>query len=71
MIYYLTHPQHGSHVAYSEDEVARCKASGWVERGAAASPPPAPQLAQVSAAVVATGKRRPGRPYKTFPPKGA
>ena len=29
---YLLHPQHGVHVAYSDDEVARCRAHGWVPR---------------------------------------
>lgn len=29
---YLVHPQHGVHVAYSEDEVARCRPHGWVPR---------------------------------------
>lgn len=29
---YLVHPNHGVHVAYSEDEVERCRAHGWVPR---------------------------------------
>lgn len=29
---YMTHPEHGVHIAYSQDEVERCKAHGWKER---------------------------------------
>lgn len=29
---YLTHPDHGTHIAYSDQEVERCKANGWVLR---------------------------------------
>lgn len=42
MIVYLTHPKHGVHVAYSDDEVARCKANGWSVRVDAPKPPPEP-----------------------------
>lgn len=32
MLVYLTHPQHGTHIAYDQSEVDRCKANGWVLR---------------------------------------
>lgn len=32
MIVYLYHKDHGVHVAYSDDEVTRCKLNGWVEK---------------------------------------
>ena len=38
MIAYLDHPQHGAHVAYNEDEVARCLADGWALRTTSAQP---------------------------------
>lgn len=45
MIVYLTHPKHGTHIAYSDDEVARCQSNGWKVRDDTvkpAVPPPAP-----------------------------
>ena len=39
-VFYLTHPRHGVHVAYSRQEVEACKANGWQE-GAPAEEPPA------------------------------
>lgn len=29
---YLTHPLHGVHVAYTEDEVRECQKNGWKVR---------------------------------------
>ena len=26
---YLTHPEHGTHIAYSEMEIENCKQNGW------------------------------------------
>lgn len=51
MIVYMTHPQHGTHIAYSEDEVARCKLSGWsvrddAKKAQAPQAPPAQPVAQ-------------------------
>ena len=33
MITYMTHPDHGTHIAYSDAEVDRCKNNGWSVRG--------------------------------------
>ena len=30
MIIALTHPNHGTHIAYSEQEAISCEANGWV-----------------------------------------
>lgn len=48
MITYLTHPLHGTHVAYSQDEVERCQRNGWKVReeprkASPTPPPPAPE----------------------------
>ena len=32
MIVYMEHPKHGTHIAYSEDEVKACEANGWKVR---------------------------------------
>lgn len=32
MIVYLYHKDHGVHIAYTEQEVERCKLNGWVEK---------------------------------------
>lgn len=29
MAVYMTHPDHGTHIAYSEVEVETCKKNGW------------------------------------------
>lgn len=29
---YLYHKDHGVHIAYTEQEVERCKLNGWVEK---------------------------------------
>lgn len=39
MTTYLTHPEHGTHLAYDDGEVERCKKNGWVVYGD--KPPPA------------------------------
>jgi hypothetical protein len=46
MITYLTHPQHGVHVAYTDFEVADCIKNGWSVRGENS---PSPQSPVVSA----------------------
>ena len=33
MLVYMTHPNHGTHIAYSDDEVEKCKTHGWVVHG--------------------------------------
>lgn len=32
MLVYMTHPNHGTHIAYSHEEIERCKANGWTVR---------------------------------------
>lgn len=32
MLVYMTHPNHGTHIAYSLEEVERCRANGWTVR---------------------------------------
>lgn len=32
MITYMTHPDHGTHIAYSKAEVERCESNGWSVR---------------------------------------
>ena len=39
MIVYMDHPKHGTHIAYSEDEVKACEANGWRVRPKAAHVP--------------------------------
>lgn len=29
MLVYMSHPNHGTHIAYSQAEVDTCKANGW------------------------------------------
>jgi hypothetical protein len=29
MVVYMTHPQHGTHIAYSQQEVEACQKNGW------------------------------------------
>jgi hypothetical protein len=31
-VIYLYHKDHGVHIAYTEQEVERCKLNGWVEK---------------------------------------
>lgn len=57
MIVYMTHPQHGTHIAYSDDEVSRCKANGWSVRVDAPKPAPAPPPAPPAA--LPEGRRTP------------
>lgn len=40
MIVYMEHPMHGTHIAYSSDEVAACEANGWKVRRAKVAPAP-------------------------------
>jgi len=48
MLVYMTHPKHGTHIAYSHDEVEMCKRNGWTVREdkpkQEAPRPPAPTL---------------------------
>ena len=32
MLTYLTHPLHGTHIAYTEQEIAQCEKNGWTKR---------------------------------------
>ena len=32
MMTFLTHPLHGTHIAYTDQEIALCKKNGWTER---------------------------------------
>jgi hypothetical protein len=63
-VIYLVHEKHGTHVAYSLDEVKRLEASGWRLKDA---PAVSDAVAPVEAASVETlhlPKRGPGRPPK-------
>lgn len=39
MLVYLDHPKHGTHIAYSAEEVESCKRNGWVPREARKAEP--------------------------------
>lgn len=43
---YLVHPEHGTHIAYTENEVAECAKSGWRRR--VDVPEPKPVAAEVA-----------------------
>ena len=68
MIAYLDPPQHGAHVAYNEDEVARCLADGWALRTTSAQPvvhDPEPQAQESGdGGVMVNQPRKRGRPRK-------
>lgn len=32
MVTYMTHPEHGTHIAYSDVEIETCKNNGWSVR---------------------------------------
>lgn len=32
MMTFLTHPEHGTHIAYTDSEVALCQKNGWTVR---------------------------------------
>lgn len=67
MLVYMTHPNHGTHIAYSQSEVDTCKANGWKVR----EPPRLPNVVDTSdgpqqpegPAVDAIPRKR-GRPRK-------
>lgn len=56
MAIFITHPEHGQHVVYTNDELKRHEAKGWKVREE-----PKPTVAQ---AVIESAKRKPGRPRK-------
>ncbi len=46
MIIRLTHPKHGTHLAYSEAEAQTCEGNGWIrEQAIPATPAPVPDEA--------------------------
>ena len=57
---YMVHPEHGTHIAYDEEEVARCKENGWCLRDEAALNA---VIEEVRSAPLAP-KKRIGRPPK-------
>ena len=57
MAIFITHPEHGQHVVYTNDELKRHEAKGWKVRE---EPKPMP----VAAAIIESAKRKPGRPRK-------
>ncbi len=57
MAIFITHPEHGQHVVYTNDELKRHEAKGWKVRE---EPKPVP----VAQAVIESTKRKPGRPRK-------
>lgn len=62
-VIYLVHEKHGTHVAYSMDEVKRLEASGWRLKDAPAvsdAVAPVPEPVQT----LHLPKRGPGRPPK-------
>lgn len=46
MATYMTHPDHGTHIAYSEAEIETCKQHGWSLRD---EPKEAPKESEVKA----------------------
>ena len=59
MIYYLDHPHHGVHIAYTEEDVKDLEKVGWVLRGS--------KTGAVQEAPTQTGvpkKNKGGRPRK-------
>ncbi len=68
MTTYLTHPDHGVHLAYTDEEIKKCEATGWKVVGNA--PPsdlkvrPAVDMHDRPFSYDAVVKRKPGRPKK-------
>lgn len=52
----MLHPEHGATHAYSEGEIQKLKASGWIVEGEQDEPAPVVEPA--------VEKRKPGRPRK-------
>ena len=65
---YMTHPQNGVHIVYSEDEQKECEKEGWVVHGP--TPPGfsvvtvAQPTAKVPRETLTPPMRNPGRPRK-------
>lgn len=62
-VIYLVHEKHGTHVAYSLDEVKRLEASGWRLKDAPAVSDASPPV-QDEPQTLHLPKRGPGRPPK-------
>lgn len=66
---YMTHPQNGVHIVYSEDEQKECEKEGWVVHGPTPPGRPVAAVAEPAATVpretLTLPKRKPGRPRKT------
>ena len=72
MLFYMTHPQHGVHIALDEDEAKTCEKNGWIRRKDAAdaasvfkkpASDPAP-IIDPPRPILHVPKRGPGRPRK-------
>ena len=63
---YMTHPQNGVHIVYSEDEQKACEKDGWIVHGP--TPPgravAAEPVAHVPRETLTLPKRKPGRPRR-------
>ena len=66
---YMTHPQHGVHIVYSEDDQKACEKEGWSVHGP--TPPgrepraaEAAHVADVPRETLHLPKRKAGRPRK-------
>lgn len=60
---YMVHPEHGTHIAYDEEEVARCKENGWRLRDEPGLGALNATIEEVKIAPLAV-KKRIGRPPK-------
>ena len=64
---YMTHPQHGMHIVYSEDDQKACEKEGWSVHGPT---PPGVSVVTVAASAdvpretLHLPKRKAGRPRK-------
>jgi hypothetical protein len=58
---YLTHPDHGTHIAYTQDEIDRCLAEGWKLKVSACEEDKPVASAEVERAVLHLPEKR-GRP---------
>lgn len=65
---YMTHPENGVHIVYSEDEQKECEKAGWIVHGPT---PPGFSVVTVSEPAVTVPretltlpKRKPGRPRR-------
>lgn len=71
MLVYMKHPQHGVHLAYTDDEIKACEANGWVRRDAQAVQPVPVVVAQAGGETITVipktapePEKRRGRPRK-------